>query len=93
MKKINDAGSDVNWIKEEAATAAFVKHKCFSLTTMMYYLNDTVYSIKVFMKKLFGSVRFAYVNDLLLPTFSLSLSCCGFPIFLSRLSAFRSGKT
>ncbi len=31
----------VNRIKGEAATAASVKHKCYSLTSMMYYLNMT----------------------------------------------------
>ena len=25
--------------KSEAATAAFVKHKCYSLTSLMYYLK------------------------------------------------------
>ncbi len=29
----------VNRMKDEAATAAFVKHKCYRLTSMMYYLN------------------------------------------------------
>ena len=34
-------GSSVNWIKGEAATAASVKHKCYSLTSMIYYLKLT----------------------------------------------------
>ena len=39
MRLIKNANFSVNRIKGEAATAASVKHKCYSLTSMMYYLN------------------------------------------------------
>ncbi len=35
-----------NQIKDEAAAAAYVKHKCYSLTTMMYYLKRCIHKKK-----------------------------------------------
>ncbi len=40
MKKY-DANPGVNRAENGAATAASVKHKCYSFTIIMYYLNHT----------------------------------------------------
>ena len=37
----------VTRIKGEAATAASVKHKCYSLTPMMHYLKISLYNISI----------------------------------------------
>ena len=38
MKKCH-ANPGVNWTENGAATTAFIKHKCYSFTIIMYYIN------------------------------------------------------
>ncbi len=44
----------------EAATAAFVKHKCYSPTSMMYYLNSCINKVQVilfFLQKVISKLK------------------------------------